>query len=66
MSEQLIKKYNYSGLMHNIKASAGSTIKLPFHLSSPFPGDSVRLILWFKDSAVKPVYSVDARGNYHP
>ena len=51
--------------MSDIKVSAGSTITIPFHLSSPFPGDSVRLILWFKDSAEMPIYSVDARGSSH-
>ena len=51
--------------MSYIEAKSGSTVTLPFHFSSPYPGDSVRLILWFKDSEEKPIYSVDARGSYH-
>ena len=42
---------------------AGSSASLPCPLASLVPGDKVRLVLWFKGSQEKPVYTLDARGN---
>ncbi len=34
---------------------------LPCNITSPSPGDSARLVLWYKDDSPQPVYSLDAR-----
>ena len=34
---------------------------LPCNITSPTPGDSARLVLWYKDESPQPVYSLDAR-----
>ena len=34
---------------------------LPCNVTSPTPGDSPRLVLWYKDDKPQPVYSLDAR-----
>ena len=52
------------GSVVQFEQQAGSAIQFPINLSSAHPADSVRLILWFKDSATQPIYSVDARGSY--
>ena len=41
---------------------SGSPGQLPCSLDSPVPGDRVRLVLWFKASEEKPIYTLDARG----
>ena len=34
---------------------------LPCNVTAPTPGDSPRLVLWYKDDKPQPVYSLDAR-----
>ena len=55
--------YDLGSVIH-FEQQAGSAILFPTNLSSSYPADSVRLVLWFKDSATKPIYSLDARGIY--
>ena len=44
-----------------ISVMSGSSASLPCPLSSPVPGDQVRLVLWFKGEQDKPIYTLDAR-----
>ena len=48
--------------MSHISTMAGSSASLPCNLTSSVPGDSVRLVLWFKGTEEKPIYTLDARG----
>lgn len=34
---------------------------LPCDVTAPTPDDSVALILWYKDDALAPIYTLDAR-----
>ncbi|XP_023171017.2 nephrin [Drosophila hydei] len=43
-------------------AAAGKTVELPCDLTPPTPQDSVKLLLWFKDTTGIPLYSLDSRG----
>ncbi|XP_034487354.1 nephrin isoform X2 [Drosophila innubila] len=43
-------------------AATGKTVELPCDLSPPTPQDSVKLLLWFKDTTGIPLYSLDSRG----
>ena len=36
-------------------------VALPCDISPPEPEDSVALILWYKDDALAPIYTLDAR-----
>ncbi|XP_033218244.1 protein turtle homolog B [Belonocnema kinseyi] len=47
--------------MRLVWAAEGDEIELPCDITPPMPGDSVSMILWFKDSDGIPLYSVDAR-----
>lgn len=42
-------------------ALLGSNIALPCNVTPLSPGDSVSLILWYRNESVKPLYRVDAR-----
>ncbi|KOC66691.1 Neural cell adhesion molecule 1, partial [Habropoda laboriosa] len=42
-------------------ASEGEDVELPCDITPPTPTDSVNMVLWFKDSAGIPLYSLDAR-----
>ncbi|XP_012276014.1 neural cell adhesion molecule 2 [Orussus abietinus] len=43
-------------------AAEGDDVELPCDVTPPTPNDSVSMVLWFKDSAGIPLYSLDARG----
>ncbi|XP_032596074.1 nephrin isoform X2 [Drosophila grimshawi] len=43
-------------------AAPGKTVDLPCDLTPPTPQDSVKLLLWFKDTTGIPLYSLDSRG----
>ncbi|KAH8417802.1 hypothetical protein KR222_006040, partial [Zaprionus bogoriensis] len=43
-------------------AAPGKTVELPCDLTPPTPQDSVKLLLWFKDTTGIPLYSLDSRG----
>ncbi|XP_046869638.1 nephrin isoform X4 [Drosophila willistoni] len=43
-------------------AALGRTVDLPCDLTPPTPQDSVKLLLWFKDTTGIPLYSLDSRG----
>jgi len=45
-----------------ITAVAGDTASLPCLTSRPAPRERPSLILWFKDNATKPMYSLDVMG----
>ncbi|XP_067133866.1 kin of IRRE-like protein 3 [Centruroides vittatus] len=40
---------------------AGKRAALPCNISPPAPDDDVALVLWYKDDATNPLYSLDAR-----
>ncbi|XP_071869170.1 motor axon guidance molcule sidestep isoform X2 [Bombus fervidus] len=42
--------------------SEGKDVELPCDITPPTPTDSVNMVLWFKDTAGIPLYSLDARG----
>ncbi|XP_012149947.1 motor axon guidance molcule sidestep isoform X3 [Megachile rotundata] len=42
-------------------AREGEDVELPCDITPPTPTDSVNMVLWFKDSAGIPLYSLDAR-----
>ncbi|XP_017035482.1 neural cell adhesion molecule 1-A isoform X5 [Drosophila kikkawai] len=43
-------------------AALGKTVELPCDLTPPTAQDSVKLLLWFKDTTGIPLYSLDSRG----
>ncbi|XP_064088230.1 synaptogenesis protein syg-2-like [Macrobrachium nipponense] len=46
---------------------AGETSVLPCNISSDIRGDSVQLVLWYRDNVPTPIYSYDVRsGDYSP
>lgn len=45
-------------------ALLGSNVALPCNVTPLSPGDSVSLILWYRNESVKPLYRVDARDVY--
>lgn len=51
----------HSDSTSHISTMAGSSASLPCNLTSSVPGDSVRLVLWFKGMEEKPIYTLDAR-----
>ena len=46
----------------SVSCVARSSVELPCNLTSPKPGDQVRLVLWFKNDSAKPIYTYDTRG----
>ncbi|XP_011160086.1 hemicentin-2 isoform X1 [Solenopsis invicta] len=42
-------------------ATEGDDVELPCDITPPTPEDSVNMVLWFKDNAGIPLYSLDAR-----
>ncbi|XP_015171543.1 PREDICTED: neural cell adhesion molecule 2 isoform X1 [Polistes dominula] len=44
-----------------IWANEGDDVELPCDITPPTPNDSVNMVLWFRDSAGIPLYSLDAR-----
>lgn len=42
-------------------ATEGDNVELPCDITPPMPEDSVNMVLWFKDNAGIPLYSLDAR-----
>ncbi|KAL2714003.1 neural cell adhesion molecule 1 [Vespula squamosa] len=44
-----------------IWANEGDDVELPCDITPPTPTDSVNMVLWFRDSAGIPLYSLDAR-----
>ncbi|XP_012060705.1 PREDICTED: neural cell adhesion molecule 1 [Atta cephalotes] len=42
-------------------ATEGDDVELPCDITPPMPEDSVNMVLWFKDNAGIPLYSLDAR-----
>ena len=51
-----------TGSMSEISVMMGSSVSLPCNMTSNIPGDSVRLVLWFREDKMTPVYSLDSRG----
>ncbi|XP_074104616.1 sidestep III isoform X1 [Cotesia typhae] len=45
-----------------VTAVLGKSASLPCDIEPSTRGDGVYMILWFRDNAVKPIYSIDARG----
>jgi hypothetical protein len=39
-------------------------VALPCDINPPTPDDSVALILWYKDDALTPIYTLDSRKGY--
>ena len=54
-----------SGAVTEISSMVGSSVSLPCNMTSNTPGDRVRLVLWFREDKMTPVYSLDSRGNDH-
>ena len=54
-----------SGAVTEITSMVGSSVSLPCNMTSNTPGDRVRLVLWFREDKMTPVYSLDSRGNDH-
>ncbi|XP_055588000.1 protein turtle [Uranotaenia lowii] len=46
----------------SMDALVGETIYLPCNISTPEPGDSVVLVLWYREDKGSPIYSADTRG----
>ncbi|KAL6256355.1 hypothetical protein P5V15_012472 [Pogonomyrmex californicus] len=44
-------------------AAEGDNVELPCDITPPTPGDRVNMVLWFKDNAGIPLYSLDARNS---
>ena len=51
-----------AGSVTEISSMVGSSVSLPCNMSSKIPGDSVRLVLWFREDKMTPVYTLDSRG----
>ena len=49
-----------------ISVMMDSSVSLPCNMTSNIPGDSVRLVLWFREDKMTPVYSLDSRGMLFP
>ena len=45
-----------------ISMMTGSSVSLPCNMTSSIPGDKVRLVLWYRDDIMAPIYSLDSRG----
>ena len=54
-----------SGSVSEISSMVGSSVSLPCNMTSSMTGDRVRLVLWFREDKMTPVYSLDSRGNDH-
>ena len=54
-----------NGAVTEISSLAGSSVSLPCNMTSNIPGDRVKLVLWFREDKMTPVYSLDSRGNEH-
>ena len=54
----------FSDSTSQISVMSGLAASLPCSLKSSVPDDKVRLVLWFKDAEEKPIYTLDARGDY--
>ena len=54
-----------TGAVTEISSLAGSSVSLPCNMTSNIPGDRVKLVLWFREDKMTPVYSLDSRGNQH-
>ena len=50
------------GSMTEISSMVGSSVSLPCNMSSNIPGDRVRLVLWFREDKMTPIYTLDSRG----
>ena len=50
------------GSMTEISSMVGSSVSLPCNMSSNIPGDRVRLVLWFREDKMIPIYTLDSRG----
>ena len=51
-----------AGSVSEISVMAGSSVSLPCNMTSSIPGDKVRLVLWYRDDLMAPIYSLDSRG----
>ena len=49
-------------LVTQITAMMDSSVSLPCNMTSNTPGDKVKLVLWFREDKMTPVYSLDSRG----
>ena len=54
-----------TGAVTEISSLVGSSVSLPCNMTSNTPGDRVKLVLWFREDKMTPVYSLDSRGNKH-
>ncbi|CAL7951229.1 unnamed protein product [Xylocopa violacea] len=53
--------YALTAPLRLVWANEGEDVVLPCDITPPTPTDSVNMVLWFKDTAGIPLYSVDAR-----
>ncbi|XP_012149946.1 motor axon guidance molcule sidestep isoform X2 [Megachile rotundata] len=53
--------YALTAPLRLVWAREGEDVELPCDITPPTPTDSVNMVLWFKDSAGIPLYSLDAR-----
>ena len=51
-----------AGSVSDISVMTGSSVSLPCNMTSSIPGDKVRLVLWYRDDLMAPIYSLDSRG----
>ncbi|XP_076759532.1 motor axon guidance molcule sidestep [Xylocopa sonorina] len=53
--------YGLTAPLRLVWANEGEDVELPCDITPPTPTDSVNMVLWFKDTAGIPLYSLDAR-----
>ena len=42
---------------NSVSTVQGSSVELPCNVTAPLDGDSVRLVLWFKNESSLPIYT---------
>ena len=62
ISHDAISVENMDSMVTQISVMVDSSVSLPCNMTSNIPGDSVRLVLWFREDKMTPVYSLDSRG----
>ena len=62
ISQDAVLVQNMDSMVTQISVMMDSSVSLPCNMTSNVPGDSVRLVLWFREDKMTPVYSLDSRG----